>query len=62
MQEELGKVSTELQPLTTLDSNIQSCGLEDNEYFYKRRDLDIEELFGREYNLLEERDAIDDLD
>jgi hypothetical protein len=27
-----------------------------------RRDLDVEELFGREYGLLDERDTIDDLD
>ena len=46
-----------------ISSTFQSRGLEDDEYLY-RRDLDVEELFWRESDLLEERasDAIDDLD
>ena len=44
-----------------ISSTFQSRGLEDDDYLYGR-DLDVEELFGREYDLLEERDAIDDLD
>jgi len=42
-------------------NTVQSRGLEDNEDFFVR-DLDAEELFGREYDLLDERDAFDDLD
>jgi hypothetical protein len=39
----------------------QSRSLEDDEDLFVR-DLDAEELFGREYDLLDERDTIDDLD
>ena len=44
-----------------ISNTFRSRGLEDDEYLYGR-DLDVEEFFGREYDLLEERDAIDDLD
>ena len=40
---------------------FQNRGLEDNEDLFVR-DLDDEELFGREYDLLDERDTFDDLD
>jgi len=40
---------------------IQVRGLEDDEEL-SRRDLDVEEVFGREYDLLDERDTFDDLD
>jgi hypothetical protein len=40
---------------------FQSRGLADNEDLFGR-DLDVEELFGRGYDYLDERDIIDDLD
>jgi len=40
---------------------VNSRGLEDDEDIFVR-DLDTEELFGREYDLLDERDTFDDLD
>jgi len=39
---------------------VKSRGLEDEDIF--ERDLDTDELFGREYDLLDERDTFDDLD
>jgi hypothetical protein len=44
-----------------LNAAVQSRGLEHNEDLFGR-DLDAEELFGREYDYLDERDIIDDLD
>jgi len=41
---------------------FQSHGLEDDNEDLSGRDLEAEELFGRGYDLLEERDAVDDLD
>jgi hypothetical protein len=41
--------------------HIQGRGLEDDEEL-SRRDLDVEEVFGREYDLFDERDTFDDLD
>ena len=40
---------------------FRSRGLEDDEELL-RRDLDSEEVFGREYDLFDERDTFDDLD
>jgi hypothetical protein len=40
---------------------VKSRGLEDDEDMFER-DVDTEELFGREYDLLDERDTFDDLD
>jgi hypothetical protein len=42
-------------------SRIGPRGLEDDEEL-SRRDLDDEEVFGRDFDLLDERDAFDDLD
>ena len=39
---------------------VQNRDLEDDDIFV--RDLDTEEVFGRESDLLDERDAFDDLD
>ena len=40
---------------------VKSRGFEDDEDMFVR-DVDTEELFGREYDLLDERDTFDDLD
>ena len=40
---------------------MNSRGFEDDEDMFVR-DVDTEELFGREYDLLDERDTFDDLD
>jgi hypothetical protein len=56
--------------LTVLDHDYEqqitgtfhSHGLEDDNEDLSGRDLEAEELFGRGYDLLEERDIIDDLD
>lgn len=44
-----------------LQYHVQARGLEDDEEF-SGRDLDAEEVFGRENDLLDERDTFDDLD
>ena len=40
---------------------VKSRGFEDDEDMFVR-DVDTEEFFGREYDLLDERDTFDDLD
>jgi len=44
-----------------VSQSITTRGWEDDEDFL-RRDLDAEELFGRDYNFLDERDILDYLD
>ena len=57
----LDRVATGVAVGQEIASTFQSRGFEENEDLYGR-DLNAEELYGREYDLLDERDIIDDLD
>jgi len=57
----VNRVATGVAVGQEIVNTLQSRGLEEYEDLFGR-DLDAEELYGREYDLFDERDTIDDLD
>jgi hypothetical protein len=63
VRQDMQRVVTEISKFIPKNPRyrVRARGLEDDEELL-RRDLDDEEVFGREYGLLDERDTFDDLD